>query len=151
MGCAWPIVVVVIVLLFALLIVVVGLVVAAVLGRIPVSGMAEPVDSSPFAPLPAQPSAEDIDELRFDQALRGYRMEQVDRTIDRLRATLADRDEQIARLDERIEHLERDQDRFGRDRFDQTRIERYERPAREADRTELPTRYRPRRAVRDRD
>lgn len=88
-----------IVLLLALVVVVVGVLVAAVMGRLPVTGMDRPTGSSPFEPLPAgRVVGEDVDELRFDQTLRGYRPEQVERTLDRLRDELRDRDAEIARL-----------------------------------------------------
>ena len=49
---------------------------------------------------PVQP--EDLREVRFTVALRGYRMDEVDRVLDDLRAALEQRDRQIAELaDER--------------------------------------------------
>ena len=45
-----------------------------------------------------QLSATSVDDLRLDQAARGYRMDEVDAVIDRLAAEIASRDEQIARL-----------------------------------------------------
>lgn len=86
------------VFLIALLLVVIGLVVFAVLGRFG-AHLEEPTRTSAFEPLPrGEISATDIDVLRFDQTLRGYRMGQVDDVLDRLRAELAARDEQIERL-----------------------------------------------------
>ncbi len=87
-----------IVFLIVLLVVVVGLVLAAVVGRF--GGYLDaPTGTSPFEPLPrGEITAEDIDTLRFDQTLRGYRMGQVDDVLDRLRAELDARDREIARL-----------------------------------------------------
>lgn len=80
-----------IVFLIAVLLLVMGAVVAVVLGR---TGdlsveMADPV--SPLAPLqlpdgPLGPA--DLALVRFDRALRGYRMDQVDELLDRLRRQL---------------------------------------------------------------
>ena len=41
---------------------------------------------------------EDLDELVFDVAVRGYRMSQVDGVVDRLRRELREKDDQIAIL-----------------------------------------------------
>ena len=66
------------------LVVVIGF--AAVLtGRLTPDPMADPVASTPDHGLPPGPfRAEAIDAVRFDTALRGYRMDQVDEVIDRL-------------------------------------------------------------------
>ncbi|HEU0042207.1 MAG TPA: DivIVA domain-containing protein [Jiangellaceae bacterium] len=52
---------------------------------------------------PALPSGRigptDLDEVRFAVVPRGYRMEQVDDVLDRLRVELAVRDERIAELE----------------------------------------------------
>lgn len=86
------------VFLIALLLIVIGLVAFAVIARFGVQ-LEEPVSSSPFEPLPhGEIGARDVDQVRFDQALRGYRMSQVDEVLDRLRAELQDRDDQIAQL-----------------------------------------------------
>ena len=82
-------------IVFFLLIVVllIGLTAAAVMGR--VGGfMAEPTSSQSFPGVsgvlgvlgdPAEsPSAGDVAQLHFDQALRGYRMDQVDEVVDAL-------------------------------------------------------------------
>lgn len=77
-------------ILFLLLIVIVliGLTTAAVMGKIGGS-MAEATTTQSFGGLPAGPlSAEGIAELHFDQALRGYRMNQVDEVIDALTARI---------------------------------------------------------------
>jgi DivIVA domain-containing protein len=93
----------VLVFLIALLVVVIGLVVFAVLGHFG-AHLEEPTGTSPFESLPrGELSADDIDDVRFDQTLRGYRMGQVDEVLDRLRAELQARDEEIAML--RGEHV----------------------------------------------
>ena len=77
-------------IVFLLLIVVllIGLTTAAVMGRIG-GFMAEPASSHAFSGLPAESlSASDVGALHFDQALRGYRMDQVDEAIDALAARL---------------------------------------------------------------
>mgnify|MGYP001792212023 FL=1 len=73
-------------IVFFLLIVVllIGLTAAAVMGKIG-GFMAEPTSTHAFSGVPAGSlSAEDVKGLHFDQALRGYRMDQVDETIDAL-------------------------------------------------------------------
>jgi DivIVA domain-containing protein len=67
-------------------------------GRIPVDPLAEPVRSTPDHGLPDDPSAADIDAVRFDTALRGYRMEDVDRRLVALREDLREREETLADL-----------------------------------------------------
>ena len=56
--------------------------VAAVLGvasgRLPADPLADAVRSTPDPGLPEQPEAADVDAVRFDTALRGYRMDEVD-------------------------------------------------------------------------
>ncbi|WP_258062131.1 DivIVA domain-containing protein [Arthrobacter sp. B0490] len=61
-------------------------------------GLVEPVASLPPVLLPAAPSAQDVDAIRFGLGLRGYRMDQVDEVLDRLAAALEDRDAVIAGL-----------------------------------------------------
>jgi DivIVA domain-containing protein len=46
-----------------------------------------------------QVSSDDVDAVRFAIAFRGYRMDQVDVVLDRLRQELAARDEKIAELE----------------------------------------------------
>ena len=77
-----------IVFLLVIVVLLIGLTTAAVMGRF--SGfMAEPTSSHAFAGVPAGSlTADDIGHLRFDRALRGYRMEQVDEVIDALSARL---------------------------------------------------------------
>jgi DivIVA domain-containing protein len=86
------------VILFFVLIVVllIGLTTAAVMGK--VGGfMADPTSSQSFAGVPEGPlSTRDLVELRFDQALRGYRMDQVDEVIDALSARIHDLESEVA-------------------------------------------------------
>ena len=73
-------------IVFFLLIVVllIGLTAAAVVGKIG-GFMAEPTSTHAFSGVPTGSlSADDVEGLHFDQALRGYRMDQVDETIDAL-------------------------------------------------------------------
>ena len=84
--------------LFLVLIVVllIGLTTAAVMGKIG-GFMADPASSQSFAGLPAGPlSAGAIAQLHFDQALRGYRMEQVDEVIDALSARVLELESEVA-------------------------------------------------------
>lgn len=93
-------------IVFLLLIVVllIGLTAAAVMGKIG-GFMAEPTSSQPSSgwsgvagdsrrPL----SAGDIGQLQFAQALRGYRMDQVDEVIDALGARLLELETEVALL-----------------------------------------------------
>ncbi len=90
-------------LLVLLVLVVAGLVVAVAAGRIP-GGLQEETSSVPVWPLPPGPvEAEDLDDLRFAPALRGYRMDQVDAVLDRVRQELARRDERVAELEAQLE------------------------------------------------
>ena len=77
-------------IVFFLLIVVllIGLTTAAVMGRIG-GFLADPTSSQAFGGVPTGTlSTDDIAQLHFDQALRGYRMDQVDEVIDALSARL---------------------------------------------------------------
>ncbi len=91
-------------IVFLLLIVVllIGLTAAAAMGRIG-GFMADPTSSQAFSGGPGvwgdpagSLSAEDIGQLRFDQALRGYRMNQVDEVIDALSARLLELETEVA-------------------------------------------------------
>lgn len=67
-----------------LAVVLVGLTVAAVLGRVD-GTLREPTSSLSYVPLPGDRiTPDDINALRIDTAMRGYRMEQVDEVIERL-------------------------------------------------------------------
>ena len=83
--------------LFVTLVLVVAVVLVA-LGK--GSSASEVVPDRRAADLPADRAldAADIDALRLPQALRGYRMSDVDEVLDRLAAALVQRDELIARL-----------------------------------------------------
>ncbi len=48
---------------------------------------------------------EQVDEVRIDQAVRGYRMDEVDALVDRLAAEIAARDDIIAMRDAEIESM----------------------------------------------
>lgn len=61
-------------------------------------GMAAPVANLPPVLLPDAPQPADVDKLRFSLGLRGYRMDQVDEVLDRLRDELAAKDARIAEL-----------------------------------------------------
>lgn len=77
---------------------VIGVVAAVATGRVR-GGMDEPTTSRPYRALPEQalvPS--DVDAVRFSLALRGYRMDEVDEVLGRLRGELADRDAELTRL-----------------------------------------------------
>ncbi|MHB1474580.1 MAG: DivIVA domain-containing protein [Dermatophilaceae bacterium] len=87
-------------IVFLLLIVVllIGLTAAAVMGRIG-GFMAEATSSHAFSGVPAGSlSADDIGRLHFDQALRGYRMDQVDEVIDALNARLRELETEVTSL-----------------------------------------------------
>lgn len=82
--------------LLLLAVVVVGVVAAVATGRIG-GGLGQPVPTSPHRPLPPSPvEPSDVDGLRFSLALRGYRMDEVDAALARLRDELADRDARLA-------------------------------------------------------
>lgn len=88
--------------------IIVGVVVAVLLlgaalawavARTDVPGVTPPVSTQSAHPLPGGPLGPDqIHEVRFDQAVRGYRMGQVDQALERLADELAVRDAEIARL-----------------------------------------------------
>ncbi len=90
------------------LVALVGVVVGVAAGRIG-GGLADPVTSLPRRGLPEGPlGAAELDALTFEPALRGYRMDQVDAAVDRLRAELLRRDAELDELraaaDERAAH-----------------------------------------------
>lgn len=58
-----------------------------------------PPDAADTGLPPAPLAPEDLSSVRFDLALRGYRMSQVDEVLDRLAAELRARDERIAALE----------------------------------------------------
>ncbi len=70
-------------------VVLVGVTVAAVLGRIDGS-LADPTAPRSYIPLPPDRiTPDDLDALRIDTAIRGYRMDQVDEVLDRLFSEIA--------------------------------------------------------------
>jgi len=86
------------VILFFVLIVVllIGLTTAAMMGKIG-GFMADPTSSQSFTGIPeGSLSADALAHVHFDQALRGYRMDQVDEVIDGLSARLRELEIQVA-------------------------------------------------------
>lgn len=87
------------VLLVAVLLV--GFAVAAVSGRLG-PALDDPTSSQASFGLPEAPtgelSAQAVEQVRLDQALRGYRMDQVDAVLDRLAGELRSRDAELAQL-----------------------------------------------------
>ncbi len=76
-----------------------GVLAALLVLRTGVPGVPDPVTTESFEPLPrAGITTADVSQLRFDQAIRGYRMSQVDEVLDRLTEELRDRDAEIDRL-----------------------------------------------------
>jgi DivIVA domain-containing protein len=61
-------------------------------------------DRAPGAALPeGEVTPDDVEHLRFSLAFRGYRMDEVDETLDRLGAQLAQRDARITELEGRVD------------------------------------------------
>lgn len=82
-----------------LLVLVLGAAAAVAVARADVPGVPETVTTTSATPLPAGPlAAADVHDVRFDQAVRGYRMEQVDAALSRLASELGERDVEISRL-----------------------------------------------------
>ena len=87
-------------ILFFVLIVVllIGLTAAAVMGKIG-GFLADPTSSQSFSGVPdGALSAEALAHVHFDQALRGYRMNQVDEMIDALVARVRELEAEVAAL-----------------------------------------------------
>lgn len=84
----WVLIIVVAVLLIVLFL---GL----LAGKLPFDRMSEPTHTTPGIGLPDQVHAADIDGLRFDTALRGYRMDQVDEVLARLQRRIADLEDEV--------------------------------------------------------
>lgn len=96
-----------IVLFIAVLVALVGVVVGAVVGWIPVRGAAAPERTHAHEPLPREHvDADAVRDLHFDQALRGYRPEQVDAALDDLGRELTERDAVIRELHVAVRELE---------------------------------------------
>ena len=84
-----------------LVLVAVALVVAVLgvaTGRLPADPLSDAVRTTPDPGLPERPQADDVDAVRFDTALRGYRMEDVDDRLEVLRDELAERERTLAEL-----------------------------------------------------
>lgn len=87
-----------IVFLLLVIVLLIGLTTAAVMGKMG-GFMADPTSSQAFAGVPEGTlSASDLAHLQFDQALRGYRMNQVDEVIDALGGRLRELETEIASL-----------------------------------------------------
>lgn len=65
-------------------------------------GLGAPVANLPPVLLPGSPVPADVDRLRFSLGLRGYRMDQVDEVLDRLRDEIAAKDARIAALEQAV-------------------------------------------------
>ncbi len=71
------------------------------LGRTP--GMADPEPDGVAEPLPDHPlGADDLDDVRFDVVLRGYRMDQVDAVVNRVANDLRQLQEQVESLESQL-------------------------------------------------
>ena len=83
------------IVLLVLVLLVIGAVVAVATGRIS-GGMAPATSMRPYRGLPEGPVvAADVDDVRFSLGLRGYRMDEVDAVLDRLREEIRERDEEL--------------------------------------------------------
>ncbi|MGC1206500.1 MAG: DivIVA domain-containing protein [Ornithinimicrobium sp.] len=83
----------------------VGVIAAVIVSRSSVPGVEAPVSTQSYPGLPSGPvQSEDIAAIRLDLAFRGYRMDQVDGVLGRLREELAVRDREINRLRAQEEH-----------------------------------------------
>ena len=76
----------------------VAAVLAVASGRLAVDPLADAVHTTPDTGLPPAPVAADVDSVRFDTALRGYRTDDVDARLDDLRDTLAAREATLVDL-----------------------------------------------------
>jgi DivIVA domain-containing protein len=86
------------VLLTVVAVLLVGVFAGLLAGRIGYDPLAEPVTTQPDVGLGEGFTAGSISDLRFDTALRGYRMDQVDRVLDVLQDRIAEQEHQIAAL-----------------------------------------------------
>lgn len=90
-----------VVTVLALLGVVLVLFAAAVLSTREGPVLAEAPPDAAYSTLPPGPlQPQDVSAVRFDMALRGYRMSEVDEVLQRLVGELRSRDERIAALEE---------------------------------------------------
>lgn len=78
---------------------------ATVSGRVDLMADMPPDAVPPALPQDRPVRAADVKAARFDRALRGYRMDQVDAVLDRLAAELAARDETPARRVQPPDHV----------------------------------------------
>lgn len=76
----------------------VAVVLGVATGRVHADPMVAPVSTTPETGLPEVPSASDVDAVRFDTEVRGYRIDDVDTRLDVLHETLAQREVELARL-----------------------------------------------------
>lgn len=89
-------------LLLLLAVALVGVVAAVATGRVR-GGLDEPVRSLPDRALPeGLLTGRDVEQVRFNLGARGYRMDEVDQVLDRLRSELDARDARIAALSEQL-------------------------------------------------
>ena len=93
----------VLLLLVLVAVAVVVAVLAVATGRWPADPLSEPTHSTPDHGLPDAPRSVDVDDVRFDTAARGYRMEHVDSRLDVLRVALAEREREVAALEAKAE------------------------------------------------
>ncbi len=97
-----------VVTVLALLGVVLVLFATAVLATREVPVLADALPDAADLALPPGPlRSEDVSSVRFDMALRGYRMSEVDEVLERLAADLRARDERIAALEKTAASLGR--------------------------------------------
>lgn len=89
-------------LLLLLAVGLVGVVAAVATGRVR-GGLDEPARGRPDRAMPEGPlSGRDVERVRFNLAVRGYRMDEVDDALDRLQQELDARDARIATLTARL-------------------------------------------------
>lgn len=89
----------IVMLLTMVVLLLVGAAAAVAVGRIDLGGVPEPVSTEPIIDLGDGPvTGRDVDAVRFDQTIRGYRMAQVDSVLIRVQRELDARDEAIRRL-----------------------------------------------------
>ncbi|MBD3783144.1 MAG: DivIVA domain-containing protein [Micrococcales bacterium] len=86
------------VLLALVAVALVAVVLAVATGRVGVDPLAPAVTTTPDHGLPDEPAAADVDAVRFDTAARGYRPEDVDAHLERLRSDLAAREREVDEL-----------------------------------------------------
>lgn len=79
-----------------LALIVVAVIVEVSIGRLPADPLAAATHSIPDHGCPQTPSAADVDRVRFDIALRGYRPAEVDAHLDHLAEALAEREREVA-------------------------------------------------------